>query len=151
MGLLSSGDIAGKQNHACGLNLREQGSEAWRHLGPVEADDEELADIHPHGLKPLTKIQVAEPRVTAQRNWNIARIAKVLPMATKPSRMRAVAMPGAKRTTATATKPTGRWRTHHKTGSGVAGRDFLLLITSWRQDSNSRPTARSLAAAELLS
>jgi hypothetical protein len=43
--LLSSGDIAGKQNHACRLNLPEQGSEAWGHLGPVEADDEELADL----------------------------------------------------------------------------------------------------------
>ncbi len=45
MRLLSSGDVAGKQNHARRLNLREQGSEARRHLGPVEADDEELADF----------------------------------------------------------------------------------------------------------
>src|SRR5208282_2391565 len=37
--LLSAGDVAGKQNHACWLDLREQGSEARRHLGPVEADD----------------------------------------------------------------------------------------------------------------
>ena len=44
--LLSSGDVAGKQDHARRLNLREQGSEARRHLGPVEADDEELADVH---------------------------------------------------------------------------------------------------------
>src|SRR6267378_2322101 len=45
MRLLSSGDIAGKQNHPRRLNLREQGSETWRHLGPVEADNEELADL----------------------------------------------------------------------------------------------------------
>src|SRR5208337_1755252 len=45
MRLLSPGDVAGEQNHAGRLNLREQGSEVRRHLGPVEADDEELADI----------------------------------------------------------------------------------------------------------
>ena len=43
--LRGPGDVAGKQNHARRLNLREQGSEARRHLGPVEADDEELADL----------------------------------------------------------------------------------------------------------
>ena len=47
--LLSSGDVAGKQNHARRLNLREQGSEARGHRGPVEADDEELAERHSGG------------------------------------------------------------------------------------------------------
>src|ERR1700674_2367431 len=42
--LLSSGDVAGKEDHTCRLNLREQRSEAWGHLGAVEADDEDLAD-----------------------------------------------------------------------------------------------------------
>src|SRR5260370_32214683 len=37
--LLGSGDIAGKQNHTRRPNLREQGGEPRRHLGPVEADD----------------------------------------------------------------------------------------------------------------
>ncbi len=37
--LLSSRDVAGKQNHPRRLNLREQGSEPRRHLGAVEADD----------------------------------------------------------------------------------------------------------------
>ena len=45
MRLLSPGDITGKQNHARRLNPSEQGSEARRHLGPVEADDEQLADV----------------------------------------------------------------------------------------------------------
>ena len=43
--LLGSDDVAREQNHAGRLNTREQGSEASRHFGPVEADDEELADV----------------------------------------------------------------------------------------------------------
>ena len=39
MRLLSSGDVAGKQNHPRRLNLGGQGSEPRGHLGPVEADD----------------------------------------------------------------------------------------------------------------
>src|SRR5580700_2266891 len=42
--LLSSGDVASKQDHARWLNVLEKGSEAPGHLGTVEADDEELAD-----------------------------------------------------------------------------------------------------------
>jgi hypothetical protein len=38
-------DVAGKKNYAGGLDAREQGSEARRHLGAVEADDQELADL----------------------------------------------------------------------------------------------------------
>ena len=45
MRLLGAGDVAGKQDHARGLDAREQGSETRRHLGAVEADDEELADV----------------------------------------------------------------------------------------------------------
>ena len=37
--LLSPSDIACEENHARGLNFREQGSEPRRHLGAVEADD----------------------------------------------------------------------------------------------------------------
>ncbi len=37
--LLGSSDVAGKENHARRLNLREQGREARRHRVPVEADD----------------------------------------------------------------------------------------------------------------
>jgi len=37
--LIGSGDVAGKKNHARRLNLREQGREARRHLGPVKAGD----------------------------------------------------------------------------------------------------------------
>ena len=44
--LRGSGNVAGKQDHARRLNLRKQGNEVRRHLGPVEADDEEPADIH---------------------------------------------------------------------------------------------------------
>ena len=42
--LLGSGDVAGKQDHSPRLDLREQGSKPRRHLDPVEADDQELAD-----------------------------------------------------------------------------------------------------------
>src|SRR5208282_2185841 len=43
--LIGCDDVAGEEDHARGLNFLEQGSEAWRCLGPVEADDQELADI----------------------------------------------------------------------------------------------------------
>src|SRR5713101_4459202 len=41
MRLLGVGNVAGKQNHARRLNAAEQGSEPWRHLRTIEADDEE--------------------------------------------------------------------------------------------------------------
>ncbi len=46
MRLFRPSDVARKQNHPRRLNLRKQGSEPRRHLGSIEADDEELADIY---------------------------------------------------------------------------------------------------------
>src|SRR6266576_4942832 len=46
MRLIGAGDVAGEEDHARRLNAGEQGSETWRYLGAVEADDEELADVH---------------------------------------------------------------------------------------------------------
>jgi len=43
--LTGGSDVAGKQDHAGRLDFCEQGSEARGHLGRVEADDEELADL----------------------------------------------------------------------------------------------------------
>ncbi len=37
--LLGGLDVAGKEDHACWLNLREQGSQVRRNLSSVEADD----------------------------------------------------------------------------------------------------------------
>src|SRR5580692_8308936 len=45
MRLRGAGDVASKQDRSGWLNLREQGSEARRHLGCIEADDEKLANL----------------------------------------------------------------------------------------------------------
>jgi hypothetical protein len=45
MRLLRACDVARKQDHSRRLDARKQGSETWRHLGAVEADDQELSDI----------------------------------------------------------------------------------------------------------
>jgi hypothetical protein len=38
-------DVASEEDHARGLNCCEQGSEARRHLGAGETDDQDLADV----------------------------------------------------------------------------------------------------------
>jgi hypothetical protein len=43
--LLTAGYIARKENHACRLQSREQGTELRGHLGSVETDDEQLPDL----------------------------------------------------------------------------------------------------------
>ncbi len=43
--LLGSLYVAREQNHSCGLQTREQGTEPRGHLRAVKADDQELADL----------------------------------------------------------------------------------------------------------
>jgi hypothetical protein len=43
--LFRSSDVAREENHAGGLNAAEQSGEARGHLGAVEANDQELADV----------------------------------------------------------------------------------------------------------
>src|SRR5712692_2919844 len=43
--LLRAGNVAGKEDHSCGLYPCELGTETGRHFGAVEADDEKLADF----------------------------------------------------------------------------------------------------------
>ena len=45
VGLAGTDNIASKQNYAGGLNLAEQRSQARRHLGSVESDNEQLPNI----------------------------------------------------------------------------------------------------------
>ena len=44
VGLLSAGNVAGEQDDAGGLNAGQQISQAGRHFGAVETDDEQLSD-----------------------------------------------------------------------------------------------------------
>src|SRR6266852_8828454 len=82
MRLRSSRDVTGKEDHARWLNLREQGSEAWRHLGPVEADDEELADFSWIGRGFLRRCHQT-PNVSS--TWNLLPWSVCLEITSRPT------------------------------------------------------------------
>jgi len=45
IGLFGADYVAGEQDYSGGLDALQQGGERLRHLGSVETDDEELAEI----------------------------------------------------------------------------------------------------------
>jgi hypothetical protein len=67
-GLLGSLDVACEQNDAAGLNSGDQGREARRDFGAVEAEDEKLAELIPGAYDAGPSATDRATRRTTERN-----------------------------------------------------------------------------------